>query len=196
MFCLKFSDGRERVYRRRGERFSDACVLETDRIGGGSVMICGGINHVERTDLKVIDGNLNAARYRDEIRAPIVLPFLRRHRFSHVFQQNNARCHITGVSMDFLNDNHICTLPWPALSPDLNPIEHLWDELGRRVRNGFNPLKTVDELRRALMQEWNNIPQAFIRNLIGSMRRRCQAVINARGGQHTLLTLSNSFLMF
>jgi len=47
----------------------------------------------------------------------------------------------------------------------------------------MNP-ETLDELRRALIQEWNNIPQVFIRNLIGSMRRRCQAVINARGG-HT-----------
>ena len=183
-FCLKFSDGRARVYRRRGERFSDACVLETDRFGGGSVMIWGGISHVERTDLKVIDGNLNAARYRDEIIAPIVLPFLRRHRFSHVFQHDNARSHVARESMDFLNDNHIRTLPWPALSPDLKLIKHLWDELGRRVRNGLNPPETLDELRRALIQEWNNIPQTFIRKLIGSMRRRCQAVIHARGG-HT-----------
>jgi hypothetical protein len=57
-------------------------------------MIWDGISHVERTDLKVIDGNLNAARYRDDIIAPIVLPFLRRHRFSHVFQLDNARCHV------------------------------------------------------------------------------------------------------
>ena len=70
--------------------------------------------------------------------------------------------------MDFLNDNHIRTLPWPALSPDLNPIDHVWDELGRRVRNGLNPPETLDELRWALIQEWNNIPQTFIRNLIGS----------------------------
>ena len=131
-------------------------------------MIWGRISQVERTDLKVIDGNLNAARYRDEIIAPIVLPFLRRHRFSHVFQHDNARCHVARVSMDFLNDNHIRTLPWPALSPDLKLIKHLWDELGRRVRNGLNPPKTLDELRRALIQEWNNIPQTFIRNLIGS----------------------------
>jgi transposase len=86
--------------------------------------------------------------------------------------------------MNFLNDNHLRTLPWPALSPDLSPIEHLWDELGRRVRNGLNPPETLDELRRALIQEWNNIPQSFIKILIGSMRRRCQSVINARGG-HT-----------
>ena len=161
-----------------------AYVLETDLFSGGSVMIWGGISHVERTDLKIIDGNRNATCYRDESIAPIVLPFLRSHRFSHVFQQDNARCHVARVSMNFLNDNHLRTLPWPALSPDLSPIEHLWDELGRRVRNGLNPPETLDELRRALIQEWNNIPQAFIRNLIGSMRRRCQAVINTRGG-HT-----------
>ena len=81
--------------------------------------------------------------------------------------------------MAFLNDNHIRIRPWPALSPDFNPIEHLWDELGRRVRNGLNPSESLDELRRALIQEWNNIPQTFIRSLIGSMCRRYQAVINA-----------------
>jgi hypothetical protein len=107
---LKLSDEWARLYLRRGERFSDACVLETDRFSGGSVMKWGGRGHVERTDLKVIDGNLNAARYRDEIIAPIVLPFLRRHRFSHIFQHDNARCHVARVSMDFLNDNHIHTL--------------------------------------------------------------------------------------
>jgi hypothetical protein len=181
---LKLSDEWARLYLRRGERFSDACVLETYHFIGGSVMKWGGRSHVERTDIKVIDGNLNAARYRDEIIAPIVLPFLRRHRFSHVFQHNNARCHVARVSMDFLNDNHIRTLPWPALSPDLKLIKHLWDELGRPVRNGLNPPETLDELRRALIQEWNNIPQTFIRKLIGSMRRRYQAVIHARGG-HT-----------
>ena len=79
---MKFSDGRARAYRRRGERFSDSCVLETDRFSGGSVMKWGGRSHVERTDLKVIDGYLNTARYRDEILAPIILPFLRRHKTS------------------------------------------------------------------------------------------------------------------
>jgi hypothetical protein len=192
---LQFSDGPARAYRRGGERFSDVYVLETDRFGGGSVMIWGGISHVERTDLKVIDGHLNRTRYRDEIIAPIVLPFLRRHRFSHVFQHDNDRCHISRVSMDFLNDNHIRTIPWPALSSDLSPIEHLWDELGRRVRNGLNPPETLDELRRALIQEWNNIPLAVIRNLIGSNASYMTSSDTCKGRTHTLLTLSNSFLM-
>ena len=86
--------------------------------------------------------------------------------------------------MDFLNDNHNRTLPWPALSPDLNPIEHLWHEIGRRVRRRVNPPESIDQLQRAFTDEWNNIPQTFVLRLIGTMRRRHLAVINARG-RHT-----------
>jgi hypothetical protein len=68
---------------------------------GYDCLIWGGKSHVARTDLKIIDGNLNAPSYRDEILAPIVLPFLRSHRFSHVFQHDNARCHVARVSECF-----------------------------------------------------------------------------------------------
>ena len=64
---LFLPDGRRRVYRRRGERFADACVLERDRFGGGSVMVWGGIYHVLKSPLIVIAGNLTGVRYRDEI---------------------------------------------------------------------------------------------------------------------------------
>jgi hypothetical protein len=179
-FNFKFIYRRVPIYRRRRERFADGCVKETDRFGGAIVIVLGGISHVGKTNLK----NLNGIRYRDETLAPIVLPFIRTHHFNHVFQQDNARCHISRVAMNFLNDNHIHTLPWPALSPDLNPIEHLWHELGRRVRRRVNPPESIDQLQRVLTDEWNNIPQASVMHLIGFMRRRCIAVINARGG-HT-----------
>ena len=85
------------------------------------------------------------------------------------------------VCQDFLNQNHTRVLPWPALSPDLSPIEHLWDELGKRVRHRQNPPETLHKLHEALVHEWNNIPQPFIQWLIGSMRRRCEAAVAARG---------------
>ena len=66
------------------------------------------------------------------------------------------------VCQDFLNQNHVRVLPWSALSPDLSPIENLWDELGRRVRHCQNPPETLQEVRDALVYEWNNITQAFI----------------------------------
>ena len=170
-----------RFYRRRRERFADGCVKETNRFGGGVEMVWGGMSHVGKTNLRIVVGNLNGIRYRDEILAPIVLPFIRTHHFNHVFHQDNARYHISRVAMNFLSDNHIRTLPWPAFPPNLNPIEHLWDELGRRVRRRVNPPEYIDQLQRPLTDEWNNIPQVFAMRLIGYMRRRCLAVINARG---------------
>ena len=69
------------------------------------------------------------------------------------------------------------------LSPDMAPIEHALDELQRRIDRG-PPLHTVADLRRALVREWNQIPQAFFRNLVESMRHRCLACIASNGG-HT-----------
>lgn len=183
-FSLRFSDGRMRVYRRRGERYADSCVQEIDRFGGGSVMVWGGICHNGRTELKIIDGNLNAVKYRDEILDGIVHPFIRQHGYNHVFQHDNARCHVARICVDYLEQNHLRVLPWPALSPDLSPIEHLWDELDRRVRMRQNQPETLRDLSRALVEEWNNMPVDRINTLIGSMRRRCEAVVVANGG-HT-----------
>jgi transposase len=58
-------------------------------------------------------------------------------------QQDSARCHISRVAMNVLDKNHIRTLPWSALSPDLNPIEHVWDEFGRRVHRRVKPLNLL-----------------------------------------------------
>lgn len=70
-------------------------------------------------------------------------------------------------------------MDWPAQSPDLNPIEHLWDELGCRV--GKKKHSNKRELLRSLNDEWTNIPQERITRLIESMPRRCAAVIAAKG---------------
>ena len=79
-----------------------------------------------------IDGNLTAIQYRDNILTPIILPFVRRYNVT--FQQDNARPHVARVCMDFLATNHVNVLPWPAYSPDLLPIEHIWDILDRKVQ--------------------------------------------------------------
>ena len=98
-------------------------------------MIWAEICHDGRTQFKIVQGTLNAVKYRDDILDPIVLPFLQQRTFDLVFQHDNARCHVARVCQDFLNQNQIRVLHWPALSPDMSPIEHLWDGLGRRVRH-------------------------------------------------------------
>ena len=66
----------------------------------------------------------------------------------------------------------------------MNPIEHMWDELGRRVRERPNPSHNLQELGLALQQEWQNIPRRTVRRLTRSMRQRLRAVIDYDGG-HT-----------
>ena len=131
-FTLYRADGRRRVYRRRGERFADACVVEWDRFGGGSIMVWGGIAHGIKSQLIIVAGSMTAVRYRDEILRPVAVPLVQQRTL--ILQQDNARPHVAQVCQDFLANNNIAPLAWPPYSPDLTPIEHMWDELDRRVR--------------------------------------------------------------
>ncbi|KAF8789473.1 Transposable element Tc1 transposase like protein [Argiope bruennichi] len=73
---------------------------------------------------------------------------------------------------------------WQSRSPDLNPIEHVWDGLGRAIAQRNPRLNTLQELKAALLEEWALLPQAFIDPLINSMKARCEACIVVHGG-HT-----------
>lgn len=183
-FNVSTADGRKRVWRFRGERYSDNCVLQRNRWGGGSVHVWGGITTFGKTQLVVFAGNVNAVTYRDNVLAPIVVPYMRRNLRRGTYQQDNARPHTARLTMDYLHNNGINVMDWPAMSADMSPIEHIWDELDRRVRGRQPQPANVAQLRQALVHEWNNMPQAIIVAVMNSMRRRCQACINAQGG-HT-----------
>ena len=160
-FTLYRADGRRRVYRRRGERFADACVVERDRFGGGSVMVWGGIAHGIKSQLIIVAGNMTAVSYRDEVLRPVAVPLVQQRNL--ILQQDNARPHVARVCQDFLANYNIAPLAWPPYSPDLTPIEHMWDELDRRVRKRRTPPPpaALAQLRNALIDEWNNIPMRF-----------------------------------
>ena len=101
-----------------------------------------------------------------------------------MFQQDNARPHSARLTMDFLNTNGVNVVNFQARSLDLNPIEQLWDELGRRLYKRQHRPGSVRELGQALREEWNNIRIRQIRTLCQSMRSRLTAYENAKGG-HT-----------
>ena len=96
---------------------------------------------------------------------------------------DNARPHAAWICRQFLNRNNVNVLPWPAVSPDMNPIEHIWGYLGRKVRARGN-VHNLRDLENALIQEWNNIHNVVIRRYVRSMRGRLATCINSRGG-HT-----------
>ena len=154
--------------------------MRHDRYGGGSVMLWAGITARGRTDLVFIDRTLNAQKYRQEILRRHVVPFMQAN--GGMFKQDNARPHIARDNMDYLRRHNVDVLPWPGLSPDLSPIEHLWDQLDRRDRRRHQQPQTLNELCAALTEEWQSIPQMTINRLVASMRRQCVAVINSGGG--------------
>ena len=157
-FTLERSEGRARVYRRSGERYTDACVKQTDRFRGGSVMVCAGINNNRKTNFVIINGNLNAQRYRDEILAPVVIPYVNANP-NTIFQQDNARPHTARLTTQYLQANNVDVFERPSKSPDLSPI----DLLDRCVRQRPVQPQTLRQLQHALVQEWNNILMNVIR---------------------------------
>ena len=74
-----------------------------------------------------------ALRYMNDILQPIVLPYQQNIGEALVFMDDNSRPHRAHVVNDFLQDNDIARLEWPAYSPDMNPIKHVWDRLKRAV---------------------------------------------------------------
>ena len=167
-FSLSFADGGIRVFRRRGEHFADNCLLERDRFGRGSIMVWGGIMDGRKTDLIVIPGILNAQRYITEVLGPVVIPFLNQNPGTLV--HDNARPQTARLTQNYLTRHNVNVLQWPACSPDMNLIEHIWDVLGRRAREN-HVINNINGLRSALIQEWNAISNDVVRLTSGQCAR-------------------------
>ena len=97
---------------------------------------------------------------------------------------DNARLYGARVVEEYIHQETIVRMDWPACSPDLNPIEHVCNMLQVEILRRPVQATTLVELENVLIEERNNLEKAAIQRLIGSMRRRCQTVIASRGS-HT-----------
>ncbi|GFW90588.1 transposable element Tcb2 transposase [Trichonephila clavipes] len=95
---------------------------------------------------------------------------------------NNARPHRTLAVEELLESENITRMDWPAYSPDLNPIEHVWDALGRCIATRLHHPENIQRLKQILVEEWVLLLQEMLHQLVLSMRRRCEATIAVRGG--------------
>lgn len=182
-FSLRSPDGRERVWRRSGERYSQCAISPRVPFHGRSLMVWAGISIDARTDLVFLrGGTITAERYIVECLEEFVVPYAPFIGQQFKLMHDNARPHVANVVNNYLDEVGIDRIVWPARSPDLNPIEHMWDMLGRRLRQREVVPETLDHLQSALQEEWEMIPQEYVANLVHSMPKRMLDVIRARGG--------------
>jgi transposase len=116
-----------------------------------------------KLDLITVRGNRNGQIYRQNIIEASVVPHFDNHPLNTrpVFMDDNARPNRARVVTDYLRDESITTLPWPARSPDLNQIEHILDIIDRRVRERTPPVQTLNELEQTLHQEWQRLTRCY-----------------------------------
>ena len=127
-------------------------------------MVWGEVSLHTKTDLVIIQGNLNAARYQQEVLNPVAIPHLRADGRGKMLLQDGAPAHTARATQALLKNQNRRQLPIPPKSPDIYIIEHVWDELNRRERRRAVAPGNLRDLEQGLVQEWRGIPQACIRN--------------------------------
>jgi hypothetical protein len=178
------SDGRKWLWKEVGEGLTDRQVEGTLKFGGGNVMMWGcmlweGIGYATRIEGRM-DAELYCSILEDELQQS--LDFYHKTAADIIFQQDNDPKHTSKLAQKWFRDHDYTVMKWPAQSPDINPIEHLWWHLKRRLAEYETPPGGLEELWRRCQVEWEKIPKEVCQNLIESMPRRVQAVLKAKGG--------------
>ncbi|KAL5519933.1 hypothetical protein ACEPAG_1593 [Sanghuangporus baumii] len=130
-------------------------------------------------------GGMTAARYRDQVLLPALIPFFNLLRLQNPaiqFQQDNARCHTARATIKCLQENHIPQFPHPPTSPDVSPIEPVWFDWKNNIRARPTPPTTIDELKIAAREAWDALTIQQINRQVESMPNRVDAVVFAEGG--------------
>ncbi len=175
------TDGFKTVWRRKGEEYKEKCMVPTVKHGDGSVLLWGCMSAAGVGELHFIDGIMNSQKYYSILKEKM-LPSLRALGRRALFQHDNDPKHTSKATVGFLKKNRVKVIQWPSMSPDLNPIEHLWGILKRQVEHP-SP-SNIQSLKEFILEEWKKIDLAKCRQLVHSMPRRLGAVIKNHGG-HT-----------
>lgn len=184
-FRLVRADGRVRVWRRPHEAMDPSCQQGTVQAGGGSIMVWGVFTWTGLGPLVKLNGSLTGNAY-VELLGDHLHPFMdfMYPNTDGVFMDDNAPCHRARTVRDWFEEHSgdFQRMVWPSRSPDMNPIEHVWDIIERMVRAQTAPPSTLSQLWTSIQTAWLNIPAVDFQRLVESMPRRVAALRRAKGG--------------
>ena len=171
------SDGFKHVWRRPGEEYKDKCVMPTLKHGGGNVMVWGSMSAAGVGELHFIEGNMDSNMYWEILQLRMISSLQKlglRAKFQH---DKDPKQTATAL----LKSLRVKVMDWPSMSPDLNPIEHLWGILKWKVE--VRKVLNICQLHDVVMEEWKSIPVATCEVLVNSTPRRIKALLDNDGGQ-------------
>ncbi|CAF4580801.1 unnamed protein product, partial [Didymodactylos carnosus] len=185
--CVAFSDeshfevlnrkNRSFVRRLRSEQDKPFNVRARAQGGGGCVSVWGCMTAEGIGPLTVYKGRVNGKKYIDMLN--LSLPSFIKKRFKPgqkwYFMQDNAPCHTCKFSKQWFEKKKYKLMRWPAASPDLNPIENLWDYIDKKLTH--HRLSTAHELETIIKKLWSEINPETCNKLVESMPRRLQSCI-------------------
>lgn len=178
------SDGRSWSWKQDGESLQPRHIKQTVKHGGGSIMIWGCMTYKGVGDICKIDGIMDQKVYKEILEDKLLnsIDLYDLNAKDVIFQHDNDPKHTAKSVRNWLKSQQFQVLRWPAQSPDLNPIEHLWAILKQKLFSKYErPPSGMIELWKRVHSEWYNFEDDICLKLVESMPRRIEAVIKAKG---------------
>jgi transposase len=144
-------------------------------------MVWGAFYADGKTSLAILEGNQDSDDYIYTLSEHLLPVAYGAFGCDVIFQQDNASIHTSRKTKAFFEEVGLQVMEWPALSPDLNPIENFWGHLAYVVYGHGKQYETIEGLKAAILRAWANIDQNYLRKLVQGMRERCVKVLMSHG---------------
>ena len=156
-------------------------VFSKRNFGGGSVMVWSGFSDFGKLLLAIVSHKMNSLDYQNVLENHL-RPYFRKFKSANLtFMQDNAAIHRSKSTKGWLQAANIPTLEWPAISPDLNPIENVWGMMVRDVYDNGQQYSNTKELETAILAAWDRVSMDYLTKLIKSMPKRMKEVFKTNG---------------
>ena len=170
------------VRRPVGQRFNPRYIKKVRNRAIAHVNVWGAFSSHDYIKIYRINGNLNSKGYTDILQAQLLPNLNKLLPQAGFFQQDNAPIHMSKHTKAFLQENYLQIMDWPALSPDMNPIENVWAEISKKLDR--EKINNSDQLFAKISEIWENLMknEEYRMSLIDSMPNRVKSLIESKGG--------------